>query len=176
MALLKIFTWPDPVLKKVAEPLPGPSDELRQLAADMRETMYAAPGVGLAAPQIGRSIRLIVVDPTAGQEEGHFRAVLNPEIVERSGEIVFEEGCLSVPGEVAEVKRSEKIRLQGMDLDGKPIDEALEGFPAVIFQHEIDHLDGKLFIDRISALKRAIIQKRLKKGTRPPARSAQSAL
>lgn len=176
MAILKIRTWPDEVLKKRARFLAGPGEALDRLIADMRETLYAAPGVGLAAPQVGESLRLIVVDPTAGAEEGHFRAVLNPAVVESEGEQVCEEGCLSVPGETAEVRRALQIRLTGLTSAGEKIDEWIEGFPAVIYQHEIDHLDGKLFLDRLSALKRGMMVKRLKKGTKAPTRAARSAL
>ncbi len=176
MAILKIRTWPDEVLKKKARPVAGPGEALDRLIAGMRETLYAAPGVGLAAPQVGESVRLIVVDPTAGEVEGQFRAVLNPAVAEAEGEQVFEEGCLSVPGETAEVKRALKIRLTGLTPTGEKIDEWIEGFPAVIYQHEIDHLDGKLFLDRLSVLKRGMMVKRLKKGTKAPARAARSAL
>lgn len=177
MALLKIRTWPDDVLRRIAEPITAPDERIHRLVEDMRETMYRAPGVGLAAPQIGESIRLIVVDPSAGKHEGHFRAVVNPEIVAREGDIEFEEGCLSVPGETALVKRAARIHLKGLTPDGETLDEWIEEFPAVIFQHEIDHLDGKLFVDRLGQLKRKTVYKRLKKGSRTDARyRAESAL
>lgn len=176
MALLEIYTYPEEVLRQVAKPVGKPTDEIRRLAEDMKETMYDAPGVGLAAPQVGHSIRLIVVDPTGGEEEGQFMAIVDPVIEELGGEIVCEEGCLSVPDVFAEVKRAEKIRLTGLTPEGEPIDRILEGFPAVVVQHEVDHLNGKLFVDYLSGLKRKMILKRLKKGTQMPPHRAQSAI
>lgn len=176
MALLEIYTYPEEVLRQVAKPVGTPTDEIRQLVEDMKETMYDAPGVGLAAPQVGHSIRLIVVDPAAGEEESRFMAVIDPVLEDLGGEIVCEEGCLSVPDVFAEVKRAEKIRLTGMTPEGEPIDQILEGFPAVVVQHEVDHLNGKLFVDYLSGLKRKMILKRLKKGTQMPPHRAQSAI
>lgn len=176
MALLDIYTYPEEVLRQVAKPIGEPTDEIRQLAEDMKETMYDAPGVGLAAPQVGRSIRLVVIDPSAGEEEDQFQAIVDPVICEGEGQIVCEEGCLSVPGAYAEVKRYERIRLTGMTPEGEPIDQIMEGFPAVVIQHEVDHLNGKLFVDYLSGIKRKMILKRLVKGTAMPPHRAESAI
>jgi peptide deformylase len=165
MALREILQFPDPRLKRVSKPVREISDELRELARDMCEVMYDEPGIGLAAPQVGEGVRLIVVD-TDWSEEGHERnpsVIVNPEIVEDEGKIVWEEGCLSIPDFAAEVNRSERVTLRGTDLEGNEIVEQAEGLRAVCFQHEIDHLDGILFIDRISRLKRSMYVKRRKK-------------
>lgn len=175
MALLEIHTYPDPVLERVAKPVTDFGPELRALAENMQETMYAAPGVGLAAPQVGESIRLIVLDPTAGEKPGHFIAIANPEIIRAEGEIVFEEGCLSVPGFNEEVDRAQSVTVRGQDLSGKEITVEAQDFLAVIFQHEIDHLDGTLFIDHLSALKRTIIKKKIRKHKAPPRRQKAEA-
>ena len=183
MALLDVLQFPDPRLRRRSEPIEKVTDELRQLAADMLETMYDEPGIGLAAPQVGMPVRLVVVD-TDWTDEDAERAPLvlvNPEIVEREGKIVWNEGCLSVPDYNADVERAERVVLRATDLDGNPIEEEAHGLRAVCFQHELDHLDGFLFIDRISRLKRDLyVQKRKKalreeggawsaSGERPPA-------
>ena len=165
MALREVLSFPNPLLKRVSEPIDEVADEVRELARDMCEVMYDEPGIGLAAPQVGTAVRLIVVD-TEWSEEGAQRnatVVVNPEITRAEGKIVWEEGCLSVPDFTADVERASEITLEGTDLDGKPILEEAEGVRAVCFQHEIDHLDGILFIDRISRLKRNLyVQKRKK--------------
>ncbi len=177
MAILDIKTFPDPVLEMIAEPVTDFDRKLHDLAANMRETMYAAPGVGLAAPQVGESVRLIVVDPSAGEKPGQFIAVVNPEIIRAEGEIVFEEGCLSVPGYNEEVDRAQYVTVIGQDISGKDLKIDAEDFLAVIFQHEIDHLEGTLFIDHLSALKRTLIKKKIKKNKAPPKRrTAESTL
>ena len=163
--LLDIVTYPDPRLKERCAPVGEITDEIRQLAADMVETMYAAPGVGLAAPQVGKSLRMLVMDP--GVQEGNRapRVLINPEL-EPQGEVIVseQEGCLSVPLSYrADVPRFSKVRLRATALDGTPIDEVLEGFPAVVVQHEVDHLDGTLFIDRVSRLKRTLYDGKVKK-------------
>ena len=165
MALREIVKFPDARLKKISEPIRDITDEHRELASDMCEVMYDEPGIGLAAPQVGESIRLIVVD-TGWTEEGAERqplVVVNPEILEPEGTVVWNEGCLSVPDYTADVERAERVLLRGLDLDGKPIEERVEGLRAVCFQHEVDHLEGILFIDRISRLKRGIYVKKRKK-------------
>lgn len=165
MALREIVKFPDARLKKISEPIRDITDEHRELASDMCEVMYDEPGIGLAAPQLGESIRLIVVD-TGWTEEGAERqplVVVNPEILEPEGTVVWNEGCLSVPDYTADVERAERVLLRGLDLDGKPIEERAEGLRAVCFQHEVDHLEGILFIDRISRLKRGIYVKKRKK-------------
>jgi len=183
MPVLEVLQFPDPRLRRRAEPVEKVTDELRQLAADMLETMYDEPGIGLAAPQVGVSLRLAVVD-THWSEEGAERSPLvlvNPEIVEREGRLVWTEGCLSVPDFSAEVERAERVVLRALDLEGRELVEEASGLRAVCFQHELDHLDGVLFIDRIGRLKRNLyVQKRKKAlreqgsswhaaGERPPA-------
>jgi len=168
MALRPVLQFPDPRLKRVSEPVADVTDALRELARDMCEVMYDEPGIGLAAPQVGEAVRLIVVD-TEWNEEGHERnplVVVNPVLSDPEGRIVWNEGCLSVPDFTADVERAERITLRGLDLDGRPIEERAEGLRAVCFQHEVDHLDGILFIDRISRLKRGLYVKKRKKQLR----------
>lgn len=163
--LLDIVTYPDPRLRERCEPVMEITDEIRQLAADMTETMYAAPGVGLAAPQVGRSLRMLVMDPGVQEGVREPRVLINPELELIGQEVVSEqEGCLSVPLNYrADVLRSDRVRLRAIGLDGAPIDEILEGFAAVVVQHEADHLDGTLFIDRVSRLKRTLYDSKVKK-------------
>ncbi len=165
MALREVIQFPDPRLKEVSEPIDIVTDRLRQLARDMIEVMYDEPGIGLAAPQLGISLRMFVIDTEWNDEdaERNPRVVINPEISEREGRITWEEGCLSVPDYTATVERDAQITLKGQDLDGNPIEERAEGVRAVCIQHEIDHLDGILFIDRISRLKRSLYVKKRKK-------------
>ncbi|MBI1909622.1 MAG: peptide deformylase [Deltaproteobacteria bacterium] len=175
MALLPIVKYPDPVLKKKSLPV-SPSDKtVGRLIDDMLETMYAAPGVGLAAPQVAVLKRVLVID--IGQLEGASpkgekrkpdpKAIINPEIVHREGEILWEEGCLSLPQLILPVKRSAKIIVQGFSKEGRPIRIPAEELLAVAFQHEIDHLDGILLVDRLSRLKRDLYKKKLEKGDSP---------
>ncbi len=163
MAVLPIQCYPAPVLKKVAAQITVFDDELAALAADMVETMYAAPGLGLAAPQVNVSQRLIVLDCAGSDEPADLIVAVNPHIVERDGEVCEEEGCLSVPGYNAVVKRSAWVHVRYQTLDGSAAEREAEGLLAVCFQHEIDHLDGKLFVDRLSPLKRSIFRKKYKK-------------
>ena len=165
MALREVVQFPDPRLKLVSKPIVEISDEIRELAADMIEVMYDEPGIGLAAPQVGVSLRLFVIDTDWSDEElgRNPLVVLNPEISEREGRISWEEGCLSVPDYNAVVERDAKLTLRGLDLEGKPIEERAEGLRAVCIQHEVDHLDGILFIDRISRLKRGLYAKKRRK-------------
>ncbi len=166
MSILDISVYPAPVLKKVVEKITRIDDEIRQLAENMLETMYQAPGVGLAAPQVGRSIALIVVDPATGDDAPPDPMILvNPEIISASGETAMAEGCLSVPDYSAEVSRYKKIVVNALTLDAEEIEMTLEDFPAIVIQHEIDHLNGILFIDRISRMKRNMFERKLKKGT-----------
>ena len=163
--LLDIVTYPDPRLKERCVPVAEITDEIRELAADMTETMYAAPGVGLAAPQVGRTLRMLVMDPAVQEGERAPRVLINPEL-EPLGEVITseQEGCLSVPLNYrADVPRYSKVRLRATALDGTPIDEVLEGFPAVVVQHEVDHLNGTLFIDRVSHLRRTLYDSKVKK-------------
>ncbi len=165
MALREVLQFPDPRLKRVSKPIGKMTDELRELARDMLDVMYNEPGIGLAAPQLGVSVRMFVIDTGWNDEDvqRNPRVMINPEISEREGRITWEEGCLSVPDYTATVERDAQIRLKGQDLDGNPIEERAEGVRAVCIQHEIDHLDGILFIDRISRLKRSLYVKKRKK-------------
>ena len=163
MPLLRIRHYPDPVLKQKAERVTSFDDELRRLASDMLETMYAAPGVGLAAPQVGVSRRLIVLDCSPKDTPHAPLVAVNPEIVSGEGECCDEEGCLSVPEYYANVARKERVRVRFQELDGTPRELAAEGLWAVCFQHEIDHLDGILFVDHLSPLKRSLFRKKYQK-------------
>lgn len=157
LALRPVLQFPDPRLREKSKPIDVVTDALRQLAQDMCEVMYDEPGIGLAAPQVGESVRLVVVD-TEWNEEGGTKSPLilvNPVLSEPEGKIVWKEGCLSVPDFEAEVERAERILLTATDLEGAEIAIRAEGLQAVCFQHEVDHLDGRLFIDRISHLKRS---------------------
>ena len=177
MALREVLQFPDPRLRVVSKPVATVTDEIRSLASDMCEVMYDEPGVGLAAPQVGEPVRLIVVD-TEWTEEGADRnplVLVNPEIVEREGKLTWTEGCLSVPDFQAEVERAAKVKLRAHDLDGHEVVCDAEELQAVCFQHEIDHLDGKLFIDRISRLKRELYVQRRKKALRREAEDGGAA-
>jgi len=168
MAPLEVLQFPDLRLKRTSTPVDQVDDALRALAAEMIRVMYDEPGIGLAAPQVGQAIRMVVMD-TGWNEDGGERkptVILNPEIVSREGTILWEEGCLSVPDFTAEVERSERVVVRYRDLDGNELTEDVTGLRAVCFQHEIDHLDGILFIDRISRLKRSLYVKRRKKQLR----------
>ncbi|MGC1404445.1 MAG: peptide deformylase [Thermodesulfobacteriota bacterium] len=163
MSCLKICKYPDPVLLKKAEPIMEIDPSLQEMIKDMIETMYMAPGIGLAATQVGRPIRLIVFDVTPKDQDRKPTVLINPEIIEAEGEQILEEGCLSVPEYYSDVKRSAKVKVRGLDPEGKPVELCGEGIMATVLQHEIDHLDGILFIDRISALKRTLYKKRVQK-------------
>ncbi|WP_212523746.1 peptide deformylase [Actibacterium sp. MT2.3-13A] len=173
MTTRPILIHPDPRLKKVADPVAEISAEMRALAEDMLETMYDAPGIGLAAPQIGVLKRLIVMDCV--KEEGASpapMALFNPEITWSSDETsVYEEGCLSIPEQYAEVTRPAEVRVRWQDLDGKLREEQFDGLWATCVQHEIDHLNGKLFIDYLKPLKRQMITRRMQKLKRERARA-----
>ncbi len=166
MAILELRTYPDPILKKVSVPVAQVNDSIRTLIEDMRETMYESRGVGLAAPQIGQSIRLIVLDPQfeKGDQSG-FKVLINPEIELLGDKIISErEGCLSVPYDYrADVKRHESVRVKYTNLEGETIEEIWSDFEAIIIQHEFDHLEGILFIDHISRLRRSLYETKVKK-------------
>jgi len=167
MAIKEILIHPDPVLREVAKKVADPTAaEIKALVQDMADTMYDAPGVGLAAPQIGVSLRVVVTD-TEWRNEGSPRDLkvwINPEFTWKSDETeVYEEGCLSVPEIYEEVERPAAVRLRWQDLEGNTHEADFNGFQAVALQHEFDHLDGKLFIDYLSPLKRKLITKKLKK-------------
>ena len=166
MTIREILTYPDSRLREVATPVADPASlEVGQLVRDMADTMYDAPGVGLAATQIGVSMRVAVTD-TNWRKEGEprdLRAWINPEITRMEGSASFEEGCLSVPEVFEDVERAASISVTWQDMEGSRHTADFEDFEAVALQHEFDHLDGKLFIDRLSLLKRKMIKKRLKK-------------
>ena len=164
MAKLTILEFPDPRLRKKAIPVDVVDDELRTLIDDMFETMYAAPGIGLAATQVDVHRRLLVADVSSDSSDPH--VFINPEILEKDGVTVTEEGCLSVPGYYEEVKRADHIRVRYLDRDGRECEGEFEGLLAVCVQHEIDHLDGKLFVDYLSEAKRSRIRKKLEKERR----------
>ena len=171
MALLEIRRYPDAVLSTVASPVKNITGETAKYVADMIETMYAAPGVGLAAPQVGISQRVIVLDVDHENPRKLVFKLINPVITRAEGEVIWEEGCLSVVDFTAEVKRAAKVEVVAFDENQKEIRIDADGLLAVALQHEIDHLDGKLFIDRISRLKRDLYRRRRKKmlrdGTAP---------
>ena len=177
MAILPILEVPDARLRRISEPVAEVTDEIRALIADMFETMYAAPGIGLAAAQVDRPIRLLVMDLGDGPEDAdgngtkNPRVFINPEILEPSADhSVFNEGCLSVPDQYAEVERPATVRVRWLDAEGQPHDELLDGLTATCLQHEMDHLNGILFIDHLSRLKRDMVLKKLEKARSDKAR------
>jgi peptide deformylase len=163
ISMLEIMTYGHPVLNRKADPIDKITDDILCTARNMVYTMHAAPGIGLAAPQINLSIRLITVDLSVGEKEGELFVLVNPEILERDGMAVMEEGCLSVPDVNENVTRPYRVTLRGYDLKGKEHIIEAEGMLARVFCHEVDHLDGRLFIDHISSLKKSIIRKKLRK-------------
>ena len=167
-----ILIHPDPRLKKLCDPVAEVTADMGKLADDMLQTMYAAPGIGLAAPQIGITKRLIVMDCVKGEDEPARPLVLfNPEITWTSDDLsTYEEGCLSIPDQYAEVQRPAEVRVRWMGLDGKPQEEQFSGLWATCVQHEIDHLNGKLFIDYLGPLKRQMITRKMEKLKRDRAR------
>ncbi len=175
MALLPIIETPDPILRQISTPVEEVTDELRKLIDDMFQTMYAAPGIGLAAIQVGVPKRLLVIDLQEPEEEGGEPVrdplvFINPEIVEASDTLqVYSEGCLSVPDMYAEVERPDRIRARWLDRDGKPHEEEIDGLLAVCLQHEMDHLEGILFIDHLSRLKREMILRKIAKARKQAA-------
>jgi peptide deformylase len=170
MALREVLKFPDKRLRAVSAPISEVTDEIRVLASDMCDVMYDEPGIGLAAPQVGEAIRLIVVDTEWNSDEENAErnpiVLANPEIYEREDKLIWNEGCLSVPDFEADVERAAKIRLRATDLDGKHVELVAEELQAVCFQHELDHLNGVLFIDHVSRLKRSMYVKRRQKQIR----------
>jgi peptide deformylase len=164
MAILKILQYPDKRLHTVAQPIKTVDDEIRRLAADMAETMYAAPGVGLAATQVDRHIRMIVID--VSEEKNRLLVLVNPVILAKDGEVVHEEGCLSVPGIYENVTRAEQIKVRATNLEGQGFEFEADGLLAICVQHEIDHLDGKVFVEYLSRLKQDRIRSKLVKQQR----------
>ena len=164
MAILSILHYPDPRLRNKATPVTRVDDTIRALVDDMFETMYQAPGIGLAAPQVCVSKRVIVID--ISEDRNAPLCLINPEIVQQEGIETMDEGCLSVPGIFEPVERARQIRVQALGRDGKPLDMRVDDILAVCIQHEIDHLEGKLFVDYLSELKRQRIRKKLEKQRR----------
>lgn len=164
MAILDILVFPDPRLRKIAKPIDAVTDEIRQLASDMFETMYDAPGVGLAATQVDVHKRIIVVD--VSEDQSGAMALINPEILDMEGDSLEQEGCLSIPGFYESVERAEHVRVRALNLDGESFEVEADGLLAICLQHEIDHLDGKQFIDYLSPLKQQRIRKKLEKSRR----------
>ena len=164
MAIRTILHYPDPRLRQVAQPVATVDDEIRRLVDDMAETMYAAPGIGLAAVQINVALRVVTID--ISESCNALQVFINPQILQRDGKQVFEEGCLSVPGIYDEVERAQHIRLRALNRDGQPFELEAEGLFATCIQHEIDHLDGKVFVDYLSRLKQTRIRKKLEKQER----------
>ena len=160
MAALPIRLYPDEILRTECKPVEM-SDRIANLIDDMLYTMYEAPGIGLAAPQVGEEIRVLVAD--VSEDKSQPIALVNPEIVDSAGVIDYEEGCLSLPGVYAKVRRPSKVKVRGLDRDGKPVEIEAEDLLAVCLQHEIDHLNGVLFIDHLSALKRNRLMQKYRK-------------
>lgn len=163
MPLRKIITYPDTVLRERSEPVTNINGEVQQLIDDMADTMYQAPGIGLASNQVGEPRRVIIFDVSHNDKPSELVVLINPEIVEVDGAVVSEEGCLSVLDYSAEIKRAKCVTVKGLDREGNPITLIQEGLPAIVLQHEIDHLNGTLFIDHISKLKRELYKRKLKK-------------
>jgi peptide deformylase len=164
MAILKILEFPDPRLRTRAKPVDDIDDKLRQFIDDLLDTMYAAPGIGLAATQVDIHRRLLVADVSSDKSDP--QVLINPQILQRDGVQVTEEGCLSVPGYYEDVERAEQISVRFLDSNGHAVEKEMEGMLAVCVQHEIDHLDGRLFVDYLSEAKRQRIRKRLLKDRR----------
>jgi len=161
--LLDILKFPDPILRQVAKPVENITGQTATFIDNMVDTMYAAPGVGLAAPQVGLARRIIVIDTDHDNRGKNLIKLVNPVIGAAEGEVISEEGCLSVTEYTAEVKRAERVQVSALDEHGNDLKIEADGFLAIVLQHEIDHLDGKLFIDRISRLKRELYVRKLKK-------------
>jgi peptide deformylase len=159
----EILIWPDPVLKETAAPVEQVDDAVRVLLDDMAETMYAADGVGLAAPQVAVLQRVIVIDTSPRQEGQKLVHLVNPEIVKTEGTTTYTEGCLSIPGEAEEVERAAKVWVRALDYQGRPFELEADGLLAIAIQHETDHLNGTLFVDHLSSLKRESIKRRMKR-------------
>lgn len=164
MAIRTILHYPDKRLRVPGEPVVDFGDEFQTLVDDMAETMYAAPGVGLAATQLGELRRLFIVDVATGEDEpSDLRVFVNPVILERDGEVIWEEGCLSFPGVHEEITRAERVKVKAQDRNGKVFEMDADGLLAVAIQHELDHLDGKLMIDKLGLLKRRMVHRQMAK-------------
>ncbi|MEN8780557.1 MAG: peptide deformylase [Desulfobacterales bacterium] len=164
MTKLEVLTYPNKFLQQPTKPVENIDEVIQKLVADMAETMYEAPGVGLAAIQVGSDKQVLVYDEKPAENDHRYGVIINPKVVETEGQIISEnEGCLSVPDFRSDVKRAARIIVEGVDRDGESLRVEAEGFLAIVLQHEIDHLNGTLFIDRISALKRELYKRRMKK-------------
>lgn len=166
----EILEYPDARLREVAKPVSEVTPEIQALVDDMAETMYAAPGCGLAATQLGIPMRIFVVDCAAEDEPSQLLAFINPEFIEKDGVQTWEEGCLSFPGVTEEIKRAERVKVKALDRNGKPFEVEADGLLAVALQHETDHLDGVLMIDKLSALKKRMMGRKLAKAKQEEAR------
>lgn len=164
MALLPILQYPDERLHRVAQPVARVDEKIRQIIKDMAETMYDAPGIGLAATQVDIALRIIVIDSSPSHDQ--LLTLINPEIISRSGVSEFEEGCLSVPGIYEKVPRADRIRVRALDAQGQPFERDAEGLLAVCIQHEMDHLEGRVFVEYLSRLKQQRIVEKLRKQRR----------
>ncbi len=164
MALLPILRYPDPRLHKKATPVAAVDARVRKLVADMAETMYAAPGIGLAASQVDQHVRVIVID--ISEDKSDLQVFINPELLQQSGECEGDEGCLSVPGIYEAVRRASRVRVRALDIDGRAFELDAEGLLAVCIQHEMDHLEGKVFVQYLSPLKQNRIRTKLQKQAR----------
>jgi peptide deformylase len=161
MAIREILVYPDPRLREPGNPVERVDDEIRQLIDDMAETMYAAPGVGLAAPQIGVAKRVFVIDVASEDEPSELRAFVNPEIIATDGSQTYREGCLSFPGVSEDIKRADRVRVRALDANGDPFELEADGLLAIAIQHENDHLDGVLMIDKVTPLKRRMMSRKV---------------
>lgn len=173
MAVRTILHYPDPRLREKAQPVAEVTPAIQQLVDDMAETMYAAPGVGLAATQIGEPHRIFVIDTASDDEPSELRVFINPEIVAGEGKIVWEEGCLSFPTVTEDIERKAKVRVRALDREGKPFELEAEGLLAVAVQHELDHLDGVLMIDHMGALKKRIVDRKMRRREPPRSQAAR---
>lgn len=169
MALRPILKYPDPRLKQVAEPVKVVDDEIRRLVDDMAETMYDAPGVGLAANQIGVLLRVFVIDIAGEDEPSDLKVFINPEILATEGTQTWEEGCLSFPGVIEEIKRAERVTVRALGRDGQPFELEAHGLLAVAIQHENDHLNGIVMLDKLNAVKRKLLGRKLAQKKEAPA-------
>ncbi len=171
MAVRTILHYPDARLREKALPVAEITPAIRQLVEDMAETMYAAPGVGLAATQIGEAHRIFVIDTANENEPSQLKVFINPEIIAKNGDVTWEEGCLSFPGVVEEIDRAETVRVRALGIDGKPFELEADGLLAVAVQHELDHLDGVLMIDRMGALKKRLVDRKMRRRESRPTAS-----
>ena len=163
MAVLPILEYPDKRLREKANPVQSVTPEIQKLVDDMAETMYAAPGVGLAANQVGVLLRVFVIDTAGDDDPSDLRVFINPEILSLDGEVVWQEGCLSFPGINESVERAEKVRVRALDRSGQPFELEADGLLGVAIQHENDHLDGKLMIDKLGPIKKRLVQRKMQK-------------